>query len=178
MGSASGCKAGCAFCLDASHYVLLVVYLMSSFTTPLRYENVDGKKLKLTESFTYHVGSEGSGEAITVHAGFECDGQSYLRLFWFIDHPHGIGAKAGVVHDYLYWLNGRLSEGVVKSYNRKQADAIYLEALIVSGLSKWRSRFRYRMLRIAGWWAWNSHSKRIAQETKAGSIFERVEKLP
>lgn len=151
---------------------------MSSFTTPLRYENVDGKKLKLTESFTYHVGSEWSDEDITVPAGFECDGQSYPRLFWFIDHPQGDGAKAGFIHDYLYWLNGRVLPGTERNYDRKQADAIYLEALMVSGVSKWRSRFRYRMLRMFGGLAWNSHSKRIAQETKAGSVFARVEKIP
>lgn len=144
---------------------------MSSFTTPLRYENIDGATLVLTEAFTYHVGQEDSGEEITVPVGFRCDGQSYPRLFWFIDHPQGQGAKAGFIHDYLYWLNGRQLPGTGRNYNRAQADQIYLEAAMVSGVQNWRARFRYRMLRMFGWAAWNTHAKRIARETEAGRVF-------
>lgn len=137
---------------------------MSSFTTPLRYENVDGRVLKLTESFTYHVGSEDSKEFITVPAGFECDGQSYPRLLWFIDTPQGRGAKAGLVHDYLYWMNGRPLPETGISYDRLRADQIYREALEVSGVNVVSRNTRYRALRAFGWSAWNKHTKRIAKE--------------
>ena len=134
---------------------------MSSFTTPLRYENVDGKKLRLTESFEYRVGSEQSSEVIRVPAGFECDGQSYPRALWFVDHPQGAGAKAGFIHDYLYWLNGRPVPETGLAYDREWADRIFHEALIVSGVSKFRAGVRFRMLRLFGGLAWRAHTKRL-----------------
>lgn len=137
---------------------------MSSFTTPLRYENIDGKLIKLTEAFEYRVGSEDSQEVIRVPAGFTCDGQSYPRMFRFVDHPQGKGAKAGVIHDYLYHLNGRPVPETGKTYDQKASDRIFLEALETSGVNAVSRRTRYRMLRMFGSFAWNSHAKRIAKE--------------
>lgn len=137
---------------------------MSSFLTPLRYENLDGRKLAILEGFDYRVGSEDSSEVIRVPAGFVCDGQSYPRLLWFIDNPQGRGAKAGVVHDFCYWMNGRPMPVTGKSYDRAASDAIFKEALEVSGVN-WLSRnVRYAALRMFGWAAWNAHTKRIRQE--------------
>lgn len=137
---------------------------MSSFTTPLRYENIDGRKLKILEGFTYHVGDESSPEFIHVPAGFECDGQSYPRLLWFIDTPQGRGSKAGIIHDRLYWLNGRPCPFTGKTYDRKAADKIFKEALEVSGVNAFSRNVRYAALRMFGAMAWNSHAKRIAKE--------------
>lgn len=134
---------------------------MSSFTSPLRYENIDGRTLRLTEAFSYRVGSEDSPEVITVPAGFECDGQSYPRLFWFIDTPQGQGAKAGFIHDYLYSMNGRPLPVTLLSYDRLRSDGIFYEALIVSGVGKIRAAARYAALRLFGSFAWNAHTKRI-----------------
>lgn len=135
---------------------------MTRFFTPLRYENKDGSIIKLIEDFEFHTGWK-NVEVIRVPVGFECDGQSFPRLLWMIDTPQGKGAKAGVVHDYLYWMNGRqLPNG--HHYSRKHSDRIYREALIVTGLSPFRSAVRYYALRLFGWIAWNEHADRIAKE--------------
>lgn len=137
---------------------------MSSFTTPLIYENLNGRKLRIVEAFEYHVGEENSGERIRVPAGFVCDGQSYPRLLWFIDTPQGKGAKAGIIHDYLYWLNGRPVPETGICYDRKASDKIFREALKVSGVNAFSRNVRYRALRMFGAMAWNSHTKRIQRE--------------
>jgi len=125
--------------------------------SPLRYENLDGKRIRLTEDFTFNVSAV---ERICVPAGFECDGQSYPRLLWMIDTPQGKGARAGVVHDYLYSLNGRpCSNG--KCYTRKEADQIYRRALEAAGINAFSRAVRFRALRWFGWAAWRSHAKRI-----------------
>ena len=133
---------------------------MTQFFTPLRYENLDGHSIRLLEPFEFHLAD---GDVIRVPAGFECDGQSYPRLLQFIDTPQGRGAKAGVVHDHLYWLNGRpASNG--KTYSRKEADDIYYDALKASGLNLVSCAVRYRALRLFGWAAWNAHTKRVQKE--------------
>lgn len=132
-----------------------------SFDGPLVYENIDGSRLRLKVAFVYWWRCTSS---ITVPEGFECDGQSYPRMFWFVDHPQGRGAKAGFVHDYLYWLNGRPDPRTGLEYDRAKSDRVFLDALIDSGVGKFRARFRYRMLRMFGMFAWNKHSKRIKKE--------------
>lgn len=134
---------------------------MSSFTTPLRYENIDGTRLRILEAFEYRVGSEFSHEVIKVPAGFECDGQSYPRMLWFIDTPQGKGGKAGCIHDYLYWLNGRPMPETGVEYDRLRSDLIYREALAVSGVNIVSRNTRYQALRAFGWIAWNAHTRRI-----------------
>lgn len=136
----------------------------SGFTSPLRYENLDGERLRLTEAFVYRVGDAESTEIIRVPAGFECDGQSYPRLLWFVDHPQGKGAKAGFVHDYLYWLNGRPVPETGRGYDRKRADQIFHEALLVSGVGRFRAWVRFRALRLFGGVAWRKHGQRIERE--------------
>lgn len=127
--------------------------------SPLRYENIDGRTIRLTEPFAFC----GEDSIIVVPAGFECDGQSYPRILQMIDTPQGHGAKAGVIHDYLYWLNGRpASNG--KTYDRKAADDVYFAALKASGINPISCAVRYRALRMFGWAAWNSHTRRIAKE--------------
>jgi len=78
--------------------------------------------------------------------------------------PQGKGARAGVVHDRLYWLNGRPNEETGKTYSRLESDEIFREALEVSGVNPVSREFRFWMLRAFGWAAWNDHAKRIAKE--------------
>lgn len=137
---------------------------MSEFLDPLRVEKRDDGTYRVLECFTYRVGSKDSSEVIEVPADFICDGQSYPRIFGMIDNPMGQGAKAGFIHDYLYWLNGRRVPKTGIEYTRLRSDLIFLEALAVSGLSEWRAFIRFLALRFAGGPAWKSHTKRIKKE--------------
>lgn len=143
---------------------------MTRFFTPLRYENIDGTMIKLVEDFEFHTSIK---EVIRVPTGFECDAQSMPRLLWAIDTPQGQGGKAGVVHDYLYWMNGRpLPSGL--RFNRKRADGIYREALIVAGLNRFASAVRYYALRAFGWAAWNTHARRIQKEMSVQPLVKKI----
>jgi hypothetical protein len=134
---------------------------MTPFPAPLRYENSDGESIVLLEPFIYRVSDE---TAIVVPAGHKCDGQSYPRPLWFIDHPQGKGVKAGVVHDYLYWLNGAPLPETERAYTRRAADEIFRKALIDSGVNSFRAWVRWCGVRVGGWKAWNQHKWRIEDE--------------
>ena len=128
---------------------------MSSFTTPLRVEILDRTKagrvlVKLLEPFSYDVGSEGSGETITVPAGFESDFASIPRLFWRIEPPLGRSGKAAVIHDYLYVTKG------LGRYTREQADQIFRQALGVLGVPPIKRDLMFRAVRIGGGGGWGS----------------------
>lgn len=140
---------------------------MSSFTTPLRVEILDRTKagrvlVKLLEPFSYDVGSEGSGETITVPAGFESDFASIPRALWRIEPPLGRSGKAAVVHDLLYARAGMIGVGEldergtqkVRFYTRQRADEIFLEALAVLGVHPIKRQLMFRAVRMFGSGGW------------------------
>uniref|UniRef100_A0A6M3KK14 DUF1353 domain-containing protein n=1 Tax=viral metagenome TaxID=1070528 RepID=A0A6M3KK14_9ZZZZ len=119
---------------------------MSSFTTPLIVTPMlDGRKWKLVEPFRYHVGTRRSKEVITVPVGFITDFASVPSIFWSLIPPTGKYGKATVVHDFLYQA---------KTRTRKEADAIFLEAMAVLGVKNWRKYPMYWAVRLFGWLAW------------------------
>ena len=129
---------------------------MSEFTTPLRGHwiyNEKGKEVyRLDEPFVYFVGELGSDDMISVPTGFTTDFASVPRPLWAIIPPYGVHGKAAVVHDYLYQRQNR---------TRKESDLIFKEAMIVSGVKKWKYDNMYAQLRTWGWVAWNNHRKRL-----------------
>jgi len=119
---------------------------MSSFTTPLFVEHLDGKNWKVIESFIYHVGEKGSDNIIIIPSGFVTDFASIPRFAWsIIGHPAGKYGKAAVVHDYLYRN---------KIGSRKQADDVFLEAMDVLGVSKVKRYTMYYSVRAFGRGSW------------------------
>lgn len=110
---------------------------MSSFTTPLVVEILDDYKYKLAEQFTYY--SEGT--YFLVPHGFVTDFASVPRLAWSILPPHGRYAKASVLHDNFY-ATGKVP--------RKEADRIFLEAMLVLGVNKRTAKLIYYAVRWFG----------------------------
>jgi len=78
---------------------------------------------------------------ITVPDGFVTDFASIPRIARFLITGHGHDRWAAVVHDYLYSIG----------FDRKTADAIFYEALLVSGVNKIKARAMYRAVRTGGW---------------------------
>jgi hypothetical protein len=104
---------------------------MSSFTSNLIVSPLnDGRTWTLIHSFTYDIGSLGSGNSITVPDGFRTDFASVPRIFWVIFPYWGKYGNAAVIHDFIY-------ETTIRT--RKEADYIFLEAMGVSGTS-WLTR--------------------------------------
>ncbi len=116
---------------------------MSRFTGELTITqlDVDYRTWRLEQPLVYELGDEGSGREIKVHRLFETDGASIPRLFQALLPTWGRYSRAAVIHDYLY---NELRPGKDAPHplatTRKAADAVFLEAMAVSGvgfLTRW-----------------------------------------
>lgn len=114
---------------------------MSSFTSPLHVEVVSEYQFQLLTPFDYHVGAYPSDEVITVPVGFVTDFASIPRAFWSIIPPHGIYAKAAIIHDYLYTHGTK---------GRKYADDVFDEGMKVLGVSDFTRKAMYLAVRLFG----------------------------
>ena len=119
---------------------------MSSFTKPLTVTKVKNRIWRVEREFTYHIGSENGSESVTVKEGFETDFASVPRIFWRILPPDGQYTQAAVLHDFLY--NQQL-------FPRKKCDGVFLEAMEVLEVPKWKRLMIYRAVRIFGWMYWS-----------------------
>ena len=136
---------------------------MSNFKTPLVVSPLpDGKHWRLHTTFTYNDGQV----PINIRAGFVTDFASVPWPFWSFIRPWGNWGKAAVVHDWLYQKQERYKKGLaygtgprdvpitLSPVSRKEADDIFLEAMIVLGVAPWRRRLMYWGVRAFGWLAW------------------------
>lgn len=125
---------------------------MSKFTRPLVVSpQPNGRTWVVWEVFTYHVGKYPSKNIIKVPRKFRTDFASVPRIFWPLVSPHGKQGKAAVIHDYLYSIGYA---------NRKVSDKIFLEAMEVLGVSKWKRTIMYWAVRVGGGGGWKNHARR------------------
>ena len=121
---------------------------MSSYTTPLVVELLDGKRWRLVFSFTYHIGSKYAKRFIAVDAGFLTDWASIPKFLWFFPYWAKYN-KASLLHDYLYH-NHILS--------RAEADQVFYEAMLVMFRHHKSGRIiawvEYWAVRVFGIWAY------------------------
>ena len=87
------------------------------------------------------------GMIFQLKKGFIFDGASIPIYARAITYPpfHPDVMAAAIVHDYLYKN---------KPVNRKLADMIFYNRLIVNGVSKIKAKMMYRALRIFGGFSW------------------------
>jgi len=126
---------------------------MSSFNRSLDVRKVKsptGRLWMVLRDFTYHVGSLQSDDTIVVPQGFLTDFASVPRFFWRIIPPDGEYTQAAVLHDFLYSIQDR---------ERKASDKIFLEAMSVLEVPKWKRGVMYRAVRYFGWLAWKNKLK-------------------
>jgi len=141
---------------------------MSSFTKPLVVEVLkSGRDFKLRELFYYSVRDLDSGIVVEVPVGYVTDFASIPRFLWSLLPPIGKYGKAAVVHDFLcthqnLWisqdalirhavalgLDYENLEGGIYYVTRKQADQIFLEAMAVLGVPKWKRLTMYGAVRL------------------------------
>ena len=123
---------------------------MSQFTTPLIVEPIDARRWRLVEPFEYHIGSYPSSEVIRVPKGFVTDFASVPRIFWSILPPYNRYGKAAVLHDFCYY----------KGFcTRKRCDDLFLEAMEVWTVPKWKRLVMYWAVRLFGRRAWKRYRK-------------------
>ena len=135
---------------------------MSSFTDKLHLVYYPKKNIwKTGRDFLYFVGEEYGKEKILVPKGFETDLASVPWPASMFIPKAGQYNQAAVLHDYLYSRLGVLEE---KTYSRAECDMIFLEAMEVIGVPKWKRLIMYRAVRLGGWLPWRSHAYK--NETK------------
>ena len=132
---------------------------MSSFTEPLivrveQRERSGRGVYTVMEPFSYHVGEEESGIEIMVPQGFETDFASIPRLARLIISPSGLHAKASLIHDALYHGGCLLAGWQEAIISRRRADQVFLEAMQVLAVPRWRCWVIYFSVRLFGWIAW------------------------
>ena len=127
---------------------------MSSFTTPLVVEHIDGRKWRLHREFTFHIGSQWSNKYIHVPVGFVTDFASVPKfvmplLPWWAKYQ-----KSAILHDWLYKVKYLMGNHIT----RKEADDVFYEAMLVefrhhrSGeVVAW---IEYKVVRLFSWLAW------------------------
>jgi len=119
---------------------------MSSFTRKLVVSLLPGgKKWRLEEEFSYYTDMFGERKVFKVPVGFETDFASIPKIFIpFLEWRDKFN-KAAVVHDWLYHT---------KELPRKDADKVFLEAMLVLGIPKWKAYLFYLVVRLFGWLRW------------------------
>lgn len=130
---------------------------MSSFTrfdTSLKLEYLLGYKTnywKLLEGFTFYSDRLNKGKRIyvTVPTGFITDGASVPRIFWSWIPPLGDYGQAAVLHDYLRRICVYKLEGSDVEYlaTTKEADKLFLEAMEILKVSKFKRKVMYLAVR-------------------------------
>jgi hypothetical protein len=121
---------------------------MSSFTTPLVTEYLDGFNWRIMEPFDYYRTDDPSS-LIRIPKGFITDFASVPRLFWHLIPPTGHYGKAAVVHDWLY---------ATEMLRRKDCDYIFYEAMGVLGVPIYKKWIMLRAVRNFGAPVWMHHS--------------------
>lgn len=123
---------------------------MSKFTTSLNvFIPQDGKTRTLIKPLGYAVGS-GNRIIIEVPVGFVTDGASIPKVAWgVIGSPMtGRYIYAAIIHDYFYYMG---------TFSRLRSDIIFLEAMAVLNVPRWKRNIIYRAVRLFGFMAWNKH---------------------
>lgn len=128
---------------------------MSSFTEQvlLRPAKTTNRRI-LENEVTYYVWTEDSNDRIQVPAWYEFDWASVPRRLWtLVGHPMDTKViRSALIHDYIYTDQ--------RYRGRKQADDIFYEAMVVSGVDKYRALIYYRGVRIWGGFVWRRREKK------------------
>lgn len=99
------------------------------------------------EPFTYYVGGLDTETYVHIPKGYITDMASVPRLMYTLFEPWGDYAKACVVHDYLCEYGEVMTFLGRTPVTRKNADHIFLEAMTVLNVPKWKRNMLYAAVR-------------------------------
>ena len=112
---------------------------------------VDGQHWIVRQPLTYRIGI--STQEIVVPPGFVTDFASIPQALQSIIRANGNYILPAVVHDYLYWN---------QSCTRKQADQIFLLAMIENKVGALHQRAIHGAVAVAGGFAWDDNTSERA----------------
>lgn len=102
----------------------------------------------------------GEGQPIVVRAGRETDFASVPRVLAFLATDWRQSARPAVLHDAGYqdafWLIDA-GDGAARHCTRRQADAIFYEALRVEGASWFKANAMWTAVRLGGRGSWRGY---------------------
>ncbi|ELS8111650.1 DUF1353 domain-containing protein [Escherichia coli] len=113
---------------------------MSKFTTPAVLEMLGDYRWRLVEPFEFWQ-TERPDDVIYVPEGYVTDLASVPRILWSVFPPHGRYAEAAIIHDWLY-------DNALRT--KAEADRIFLDAMKVLGVPRWRRVLMYAAVRLFG----------------------------
>lgn len=126
---------------------------------PLTVHYIDGRCWRLASNASYRTAA---GLLSTVRTGFVFDWASVPRIFWHIFPPAGLRGQpygiASMFHDWLY-VHQRIAG---RAITRLEADALFLEIMLYTGVNRHVAAILYRAVRIGGWYAWRRNADAIA----------------
>jgi len=131
---------------------------MSSFLNPLIVSpTMNGRDWRLFKDFSYRVGKPYSGVHIKIPKGFITDFASIPHFLFLLPYWAKFN-KAPIIHDWLYHRHRVMGHKI----DRKQADNIFLEAMLVEWQSKKKRHLiaylEYFAVRLFGYLAWSKKS--------------------
>jgi len=119
----------------------------------------DGKTWVIMRDFGYEVGAAGSADHIDVAIGFQTDFATIPRPFWVILPKWGRYGKITQNGRGMYWTQAR---------PRREADAIFLEAMGVLDVSTPVKYVLFWAVRLFGGLAW------VRNRADRAAAFDRV----
>lgn len=145
---------------------------MNQFLSDLDVRYIDGRRWLVTAPFTYHLVQPNGPEFIRVDVGTITDFASIpklLKLRW--PSPGGPWDKPAVIHDELYTLPFvQHRTGTARRIDRKEADAIFFEAMGVTQTPEQKRWALWSGVRLGGWVAWNRYRRLETTRATAGSV--------
>lgn len=122
---------------------------MGKFKTSLVLEKVPMEP-RLWVLYKDLIYDRSDGDTYYAKSGMLTDLASVPRFFWRLYPPVGKYDAAAVIHDAMYQAR----------FPRKLADKVFLEACIACGVSRWRAKPMYRMVRWFGGSRYRKGAKR------------------
>lgn len=149
---------------------------MTGFTNSLKTEWLDNGKWRVTESFRFYSGEQGSSIFVEVPEGFVTDLASVPRALRWLVPKVGKDSMASIVHDRLYATGTMSAANIVNdneylsdsAISRSMADGMYHQAMKALRVGRWRRIALYHAVSAFGWVAWNRYrnaGKGMATET-------------
>jgi hypothetical protein len=126
---------------------------VSTFTTPLVVEYLDGRRWRLTQEFDF--ASEALERIVRVPVGFVTDFASIPRVLWALLPPTGPYGKAAVIHDMLY----QHPECLTPRVTREQADYTLCEGMVALCVKPSTLRAIYWGVRAGGGLTWDRYRR-------------------
>ena len=117
--------------------------------------------------FNYHDGSR--TVRLVFGRGFQFDGASIPRIFWFFLSPVGLLLIPGLIHDYAYKYDQlwEIDNGVIKAYDKGGEDSkrrrwdrqFWAVGVHVNGLRS-LTFVAWLAIKIGGYGAWKTHREK------------------